>query len=250
MNILIIEDELLVAKDLKNLVKKLEPAAVISGPLASVEAAKEWFKKNDEPDLILSDIQLSDGISFDIFENKSISCPIIFTTAYDAYAIRAFKLNSIDYLLKPIDEKELEKALVKFRKFTKGAINEPLSWLLKHLDKEPKKFKERFLSVQRNSFVPVNVSEIAFFHKEELIFIHTIKGEKLISDHITLDEVESLVDPEMFFRINRQYLVHLQSVARIKATHKGMSVELKPPFPLALDLSREKVTMLKKWLGE
>jgi two-component system LytT family response regulator len=249
MNILIIEDEPLVAKDLKNRVAKLEPQAKVLGPIASVEAAKTWLDKNEEPDLILSDIQLSDGISFDIFENRAVACPIIFTTAYDAYAIRAFKLNSIDYLLKPIDERELEKALIKFRKFSKGTFNEPLSWLLKHFDKEPKKFKERFLSVQRNSLVPVNVSEIAFFHKDELIFIHTMKGEKLISDHHALDEVESLVDPEQFFRVNRQYLVHLQAVARIKTTHKGMSVELKPPFPLQLDLSREKVNAFKKWLG-
>jgi two-component system, LytTR family, response regulator len=250
MNILIIEDELLVARDLKIRVEKLEPDAHIHGPLASVEAAKDWLSKNKEPDLILSDIQLSDGISFDIFENRTISCPIIFTTAYDTYAIRAFKLNSIDYLLKPIDEKELEKALLKFRKFSTGAINEPLSWLLKHLAKEPKKYKERFLSVQRNSLVPVTVDEIAFFHKEELIFIHTTKGGKLISDHTALDEVESLVDAALFFRVNRQYLVHLQAVARMKPTYKGMSVELKPPFPLQLDLSREKVSAFKKWMGE
>jgi two-component system, LytTR family, response regulator len=249
MNILIIEDELLVAKDLKNLIGRLEPDATVTGPLTSVASASHWFSQNKYPDLILSDIQLSDGNSFDIFENSEITCPIIFTTAYDAYAIRAFKLNSIDYLLKPIDEKELHKALTKYKTLDKGALNTQLQWLLKHLDQEPKKFKVRFLSIQRNSLVPVSVNDIAFFHKDELIFIHTVGGEKLISDINTLDELEELVDPSQFFRINRQYLVHLQAVARIKATHKGLSVELKPPFHQQLDLSREKVTDFKKWLG-
>jgi two-component system, LytTR family, response regulator len=249
MNILIIEDELLVAKDLKNLIRRLEPTANVLGPISSVESAKNWFLNNKLPDLILSDIQLSDGISFDIFENHEIRCPIIFTTAYDAYAIRAFKLNSIDYLLKPIDEKELGKSLLKYKSLGTGAINDQLNWLLHHFDKEPKKYKERFLSLQRNSLVPVTVHEISFFHKDELIFIHTTKGEKLISDIHTLDEVEELVDPALFFRINRQYLVHLQAIERMKTTHKGMSIELKSPFPLQLDLSREKVSAFKEWLG-
>ena len=249
MNILIIEDELLVAKDLKNLISRLEPDSNVAGPLTSIASAKTWFAQHQQPDLILSDIHLSDGSSFDIFENSDIHCPIIFTTAYDAYAIRAFKLNSVDYLLKPIDEKELSKALTKYKALDPGALNTQLKWLLSHLEQEQKKFKERFLSIQRNSLAPVSVNDIAFFHKDELIFIHTISGEKLISDLNTLDELEELVNPAQFFRINRQYLVHLQSVARIKSTHKGMSVELKPPFPQQLDLSREKVTDFKKWLG-
>src|SRR6187551_3426665 len=119
MKILIIEDEPLVAKDLKNLVAKLEPDADVLGPLPSVSASRTWFSSYPMPDLILSDIQLSDGISFDIFENLHLQCPIIFTTAYDAYAIRAFKLNSVDYLLKPIDEKELSHALSKYNNIAK-----------------------------------------------------------------------------------------------------------------------------------
>lgn len=249
MNILIIEDEQLVARDLIAQIKRLAPEANLLGPMSSVQSVNQWLKENKTPDLILSDIQLSDGISFDIFENNEINCPIIFTTAYDAYAIRAFKLNSIDYLLKPIDEKELIKALSKYKALDKDVLNNQIKWLLNHLGKEPKKYKERFLSIQRNSLMPVPVSDIAFFQKDELIFIHTTTGEKLISDINTLDELEELIDPSHFFRVNRQYLVHLQAVARIKSTHKGMSVELKPPFPQHLDLSREKVTDFKKWLG-
>ena len=249
MRVLIIEDEPLVAKDLKNLVTKLEPEAELIGPLPSVSASRNWFASNASPDLVLSDIQLSDGISFDIFENLNLQCPIIFTTAYDAYAIRAFKLNSIDYLLKPIDEKDLLSALAKYKGLVKSAhLDDQLKSLLDHWGKEQRKYKERFLSVQRNSLVPVNVDEIMMFHKEELIFIHTNQNEKLISEHPTLDELESLVDPEKFFRVNRQYLIHILAVARIKTTHKGLSVQIKPPHTIEIDISREKATAFKRWL--
>ncbi len=251
MKILIIEDEPLVAKDLKNLVAKLEPGAEVLGPLTSVSASRTWFSSNPIPDLILSDIQLSDGVSFDIFENLNLQCPIIFTTAYDAYAIRAFKLNSIDYLLKPIDDNDLRIALAKYKNIIKSAsIDDQLKSLLGNWGKEQRKYKERFLSVQRNSLVPVGIDEIIMFHKEELIFIHTHQNEKLISEHPTLDELESLVDPEKFFRVNRQYLIHIQAVARIKTTHKGLSVQTKHPYNLELEISREKATAFKKWVED
>lgn len=249
MNVLIIEDEPLVARDLRSLITKLEPEATISAILGSVEQAKAWFATNQQPELILADIQLADGVSFEVFETLKITCPIIFTTAYDAYAIRAFKLNSIDYLLKPIDEKELERALTKFKKNVVAPHAESLLNLLHHLNKDPNKYKERFLSLQRNNFIPVTVNEIAFFSKEELIFIHTVTGEKLLSDHHTMDELESLLDPTVFFRINRQHLVNIKSIARVRTTHKGLSVQLKAPYTHELEMSREKVSAFKKWIG-
>jgi DNA-binding LytR/AlgR family response regulator len=251
MKILLIEDELLVAKKLESLVLQTEPAAEVMGPLTSVQASLAWLAKNQLPDLILSDIQLSDGTSFEIFEKLKISCPVIFTTAYDEYAIRAFKLNSIDYLLKPIDLKELQAAISKYKNLiSSSAVNLQLSQLLHKLKAEPQKYKERFLSLQRNSLVPITADEIAFFQKQELIYLITFNNEKLISEHPTLDEIESMVDPAKFFRVNRQNLIHIQSVSRVKATHKGMTIILKPPFNLEIDLSREKITALKKWLGE
>ncbi|MBX2894821.1 MAG: response regulator transcription factor [Cyclobacteriaceae bacterium] len=249
MNVLIIEDEPLVAKDLHTMLTRLESAVHIVATLASVEQARSWFAANPQPDLILADIQLADGVSFEVFEKLKITCPIIFTTAYDVYAIRAFKLNSIDYLLKPIDEKELERALTKYKKISVGLHAESLLNLLHHLNTEPRKYKERFLSMQRNNFVPIPVSEIAFFSKEELIFINTLTGEKLLSDHHTMDELESLLDPAVFFRVNRQHLVHIKSVARVKTTNKGLIVQLKPPYTIELEMSREKVTAFKQWLG-
>lgn len=251
MNILIIEDEPLVAKDLIKVVNKLLPGSNILGPLSSVEACNQWFAKHPFPDLILSDIQLSDGISFEVFEKTIITCPIIFTTAYDAYAIRAFKLNSIDYLLKPIDEKELENSLKKYQSISAGnLLTDQLKALMSSWGKEAKKYKERFLCQHRNTLVPVEAQQIAFFHKEELIYLHTQAQEKYIGEHSTLDEVESLLDPQKFFRVNRQYLVHIQSVARLKSTHKGLTIQLKPPFNIEIDISREKATAFRNWLAE
>lgn len=250
MNILIIEDESLVAKDLKNLIAKAEPEAKILDTITSVEAARGWFDGNSLPDLILSDIQLSDGISFEIFETLHIHCPIIFTTAYDEYAIRAFKLNSIDYLLKPVDEVELRAALAKYKSLTTETIlGEQLKSLMSTWGNQSRKYKERFLTVHRNTLIPVMQHEIAFFHKEELIYLHTLTNEKYITEHHTLDEIESLLSPEVFFRVNRQYIIHIQSVAKIKTTHKGLTVQLKPPINIEIDISREKAVAFKKWIG-
>jgi two-component system LytT family response regulator len=250
MKILVIEDEPLVAKDLLKIIGRVAPDAEVLQNLSSVSEAHRWFDQNPAPDLVLSDIQLSDGISFEIFETRKLKCPVIFTTAYDEYAIRAFKLNSIDYLLKPIDEKELASALEKYRTVVGSAsVTDQLKLLMSGWGKEQKKYKERFLSIQRNSMIPITQHEIGYFHKEELIFIHTMGNEKMIGEHQTLDEVESLIDPSVFFRVNRQYIIHMQTVARIKTTHKGLTVQLKSPFNLELDISREKATAFKDWIG-
>lgn len=251
MKIVIIEDEPLAAKDLENLLRRIEPSAIVETILSSVEAAKKWFALHTLPDLILSDIQLSDGISFDIFENLQLSCPIIFTTAYDDYAIRAFKLNSIDYLLKPVDAVELSAALNKYKSLTsENVITEQLKSLMDTWNQHPqKKYKERFLTLHRNTLVPVMQNDIAFFHKEELIYLHTMANERYISDQQTMDEIEGLLNPEFFFRVNRQYIIHIQSIGRIKTTHKGLTVQLKSPFNNEIDISREKASAFKNWAG-
>ncbi len=250
MKLLIIEDEPLVAKDLLKVIGRVAPSAQVQGLVSSVAEAHRWLDANPVPELVLSDIQLSDGISFEIFESRKLWCPVIFTTAYDEYAIRAFKLNSIDYLLKPIDENELAAALAKYRNMTSSTtVADQVKTLIGSWGKEQKKYKERFLSIQRNAMVPVNQKDIGYFHKEELIFIHTLGNERMISEHQTLDEIESLIDPTLFFRVNRQFIIHIQTVARIKTTHKGLTVQLTPPFNLELDISREKATAFKEWLG-
>lgn len=251
MKILLIEDEPLVAKDLQSHLSKLIADAVVVGPLTSVMASIKWFNENELPDLILSDIRLSDGSSFEIFEKLNINCPIIFTTAYDEYAIRAFKLNSIDYLLKPVDVEELDSALKKYKSLSsQPALADQLKSFLGSLGKEQKKYKERFLTLQRNTLVPVLADDVVFFHKEELIFVHSKDNEKMISEHQTLDEIENLIDPEKFFRVNRQYIVHIQGVERVKTTHKGLTVQLKAPFNREIDISREKAVAFKNWLDK
>lgn len=250
MNILIIEDETWAAKDLQNLIFKVEPSATILDIISSVQSALKWLQNNPSPDLIFSDIQLSDGISFEIFETLKLQCPIIFTTAFDDYAIRAFKLNSIDYLLKPVDEKELMPALTKFKSLSsENIIGEQLKALVSNWGQPNKKYKERFLTLHRNTLVPIAQNDIAFFHKEELIYLHTMNNEKFISEHHTVDEIETLLNPEVFFRVNRQYIIHIQSVDRVKTTHKGLTVQLKPTFRTEIDISREKAAAFKSWLG-
>ncbi|HRH60632.1 MAG TPA: LytTR family DNA-binding domain-containing protein, partial [Chitinophagaceae bacterium] len=212
MKILIIEDEPLVAVSLINLVKEIEPAAVLHGPLGSVKDAAEWLSKNELPDLILADIQLSDGISLDIFANSNPACPIIFTTAYNEYAIRAFKLNSIDYLLKPIEKSELQNAFQKFylmqSKFSNAVYLEQMKELFNNFQ-QTKQYKERFAVHVGRSVTLVPVEDIALFTKEELIFLINREGQKFITDYRSLDEVEELLNPSVFYRANRQHLVHL-----------------------------------------
>ncbi|HEX5170655.1 MAG TPA: LytTR family DNA-binding domain-containing protein [Cyclobacteriaceae bacterium] len=251
MKILIIEDEPLVAKDLQKRIKLLEPKAEVLEILSSVEHAKRWFEDHAVPDLIFSDIQLSDGISFEIFESLHLHCPIIFTTAYDEYAIRAFKLNSIDYLLKPIDAKELESAFVKYRSLSvESLLSDQVKLMISQWNGHvEKKYKERFLALHRNTLVPVGQNQVGYFHKEELIYLVTVENERYISEHQTLDEIETLLNPDIFFRVNRQYIIHVRSVDRIKTTHKGLTVQLKSPLNVEIDISREKATAFKKWVG-
>jgi DNA-binding LytR/AlgR family response regulator len=251
MKILIIEDEPFVARSLEKQILLIEPRAEIVGMITSVEGAIKWFKDHKMPGLIFSDIQLADGISFEIFESLHIHCPIIFITAYDEYAIRAFKLNSIDYLLKPVDTKELEAALLKYKTL---AVDNLLSEQLRMMITEwsgnvSRKYKDRFLTLHRNTLVPVVQDQIAIFHKDELIYLVTMQNEKYICEHQTLDEIENLVNPEVFFRVNRQYIIHLQAVDRIKTTHKGLTVQLKPILDTEIDVSRERATAFKKWVG-
>jgi DNA-binding LytR/AlgR family response regulator len=250
MKILIIEDEPWAARDLENLIRKLEPEAGVLPPISSVRGAIKWLGENPAPTLILSDIQLSDGISFEIFEQLNLPCPIIFTTAYNDYAIRAFKLNSIDYLLKPIAEKELQAALEKYKSLRAGTLlEEQLRSMVGNWGQTHRSYKERFLALHRNALVPVAVNDIAYFHKEELIYLHTLSGERYLSEHHTMDEIELLLSPELFFRVNRQYLLHIRAVDNVRTTHKGLVVRLKSPLQGELDISREKAAAFKKWLG-
>jgi two-component system, LytTR family, response regulator len=249
MKILIIEDEALVAKDLIKQIKSIDQTINILAIIESVDKGMEWFQNNQLPDLIISDIQLADGTSFEIFEKLQIKAPVIFTTAYNEYAIHAFKVNSIDYLLKPINKNELQLAIQKYKNL-KANFSGQLQDLLQNWEEnKKKKYKERFLCIYKHALIPIATKDIAFFHKQELIYIHTFTNEKYISEFNTLDEIVQLIPPDNFYRANRQYLVNSKSVGKINTTHKGISINLIAPFGNEIDISREKASDFKKWMG-
>ncbi len=253
MKILILEDETLAAEKLQNLVTEIEPSAEIIGVLKSVEATLLWLEQNDEPDLILSDIQLLDSVSFDIFSEKEVKCPIIFTTAYDQYAIQAFDVNSVDYLLKPIQKEKLEAALEKYKsaKNNLGGISTAdIGKIADMIRDHSQEFKSRFLVKLGQKIRAIPVEKIAYFFTEDkMTFIMTEAGEKYPIDH-SLEDVDTVLDPRIFFRINRKYIICLDAVKEIHPYFKGrLKLELNP----AIDdddivISSEKTPSFKQWL--
>jgi len=251
MKILVIEDEYLVAESLIRLVKQLEPGATIIGPLESVREAKQWLQTNPSPDLILSDIQLADGISLDIFHDEQPVCPIIFTTAYNEYAIRAFKVNSIDYLLKPVDRKELQAAFQKFYLMQSKSVDAVYMKEMKELFADfnkGKRYKERFAVHIGRSVTLVPVEKISFFVKEEIIYLVNKEGTRYITDFRSLDEVEELVDPKIFYRVNRQNLVHLLFIESYRGDETGkLTIKIRGSKANELIISKEKAADFRKW---
>jgi two-component system LytT family response regulator len=251
MRILIIEDEPLVALSLAKVLAELEPKADISGPLSSVKESMEWLKSNRQPDLILSDIQLSDGISLDIFSDRYSSYPVIFTTAYNEYAIRAFKLNSIDYLLKPVEKSELKTALRKYyllqSKFSNEVYLRQMTNLFLNFN-QGQKYKERFAVHLGRSISFVLVTDIAFFIKEDLIYLINREGKKFITDLRSLDEAEELLDPQYFYRANRQYLVQLAAIESYRVDDTGkITLKVDGAGLGGLIVSKEKAATFKIW---
>jgi len=251
MNILILEDEPLVAQSLMKLVKQLEPDANIAGPVESVKEARKRLEVQT-PDLIISDIQLSDGISLDVFADYNIQCPIIFTTAFNDYAIRAFKVNSIDYLLKPVDKKELQAALEKFHLLQSKFGNETYLQQIGDLFKDfqgSKKYKERFAVHLGRNVVLIPANEVACFNKEEVIYLVNNEGKKYITDYRSLDEVEELLDPAQFYRANRQHIIALPFIASMHSDESS-KIYLKMKLPACDDIviSKEKAASFRRWV--
>ena len=267
MTILLIEDEPLIARQLLKLVRQLEPSATIDGPLSSVQSVVDYLQtprpdrtrliaaRPDRtlPDLIIADIQLADGVSFDAFGQLNLNVPIIFTTAYDEYAIRAFKLNSIDYLLKPIDPDELKAALAKFHRRQPPGVDfaDQFRAFLAQVNglNQPTAYKRRFTAHHLRQVVSVPQEQIACFFRDELIYLYTAIGQRLMTDYKTLDELDELADPIRFFRANRQYLIALDAVAGYRTHHTGrLEVMLHPPNDrLELTVSKEKAAQFRQW---
>jgi DNA-binding LytR/AlgR family response regulator len=254
LNAVIIEDEEIIAGVLRDKIQAADEHIRIIETLPSLKTARNWLLHHAEPDLIFMDIQLSDGVSFDLFNSYTLTCPIIFTTAYDEYAIRAFKVNSIDYLLKPIDDLELKRAIEKCRNLmnNKNGFKVNLQELIQNLSNPGQSlYKEKFIVNVRNRWMPVNTRDIACFSKNVLNYVHLFNGESYTVDLNTLDEVEELLDPKLFYRANRQYIINIDAVSTVKPEENSkLVICLKAPLnKLEIEMSRLKAPHFKKWLN-
>ncbi|MDR0264110.1 MAG: LytTR family DNA-binding domain-containing protein [Sphingobacterium sp.] len=247
-NVLIIEDEKLNADRLKRLLKEIKPSILILDVLDNIADSISWFKNNELPDLVMMDIRLSDGLSFEILETIKIDCPIIFTTAFDEYAVRAFKFNSIDYLLKPVEKTELENAVQKLDHRKDIQINQqPLQGLLDFI--YPKDFRLRFLIPFKDGYKTILVEDILYFYSEFKLTHAQLKCGTVEIVPQTLEELEQQLNPKIFFRANRQFIVHIDAIKRLHNHFNGkLKIEIKNNDEVEILVSREKAQLLKNWL--
>lgn len=246
--IIIIEDEEVNAQRLQRILLKIRPEYQVLDVLKSIEKSVQWLSKNDAPDLIFMDICLTDGSSFEIFNLIDVKSPVIFTTAYDEYALKAFKYNSIDYLLKPIETEELETAIMKLEKFENPHLDQHniIQNLIESISK--KEYRTRFLLPQRDTFILVNVIEIAYFHSELGITYSTSYDGARNVIPLTLEVLEQQLDPKDFFRANRQYIVHINSILKVyNYFNSKLKLDLKQ-CKEKIVVSRLKATALKDWM--
>ena len=246
---LIIEDEEPAALRLEKLLVEIDPEVRILEKLDIVESAVQWFTENDPPDLVMLDIQLADGLSFEIFKQTEIDSFVIFTTAYDEYAIRAFELNSIDYLLKPIDKDKLIRSIEKFKKIRTSSPRVDFQELMHMLEGEKKKYKKRFIVNIGSKIKSVETSEVAYFYSlEKSTFICTGENHHYPVD-FSLDNLEGLIDPDDFFRINRQYIINFNCISKIHVLSKSrIKIETIPSANETLLVSTAKAHAFRLWL--
>lgn len=247
--VVIVEDERLTAERLRSLVLSCDENINVTTVLPSVNQAREWFRGNSLPDLLFLDIQLSDGTCFDVLKNLDPSPPVIFTTAYHEYAMKAFKFNSIDYLLKPIDKEELKKAILKFKSLNAEQL------MLRSMDYDKMNniithnYKKRFLIKLGDQYQNVDVQDIGFFHYEETTTYLVTLGEKKLPVDYSLDQLEELLNPMDFFRVNRQYLVQINAIRQINAYFNSrLILALSPKTSQEVIVSRDRVSDFKRWM--
>lgn len=259
MKVLIIEDEDLAVRKLQKTLQSVDANAEVVGVTDSIRSSVKWLQDNQAPDLILMDIELADGQSFEIFDKVDVNSTVIFTTSYDEYALKAFKVNSVDYLLKPVQKEDLEAALEKFRKMkqllgvgeSQGNLN--VDSLVKELQQrlQPREFRKRFLVKQGQKLVSVEVDDIAYFYSDGRVnFFKTKDNRKFIVDY-TMDELEDMLDPDRYFRISRSFYVSIESVDQIHDYFGNrLLLNLQPVVDKEAIVSREKVGDFKKWMGK
>lgn len=248
IRICIIEDELPAAQRLSKLLIQTAPDAEVIKICDSIESAVNYLRSNEIPDLLMLDIQLGDGLSFDIFKKIQIDCPVIFTTAYDEFALKAFELNSIDYLLKPIRREDLERAIEKFKRVNRAGAAD---WrtLSSLLEKEKRDYKQRFLVYCGEQIVSVKTTDISYFYSiEKATFLVTLEGRSYAVDQ-SLEKLEELLSPSDFFRINRQYIASFTSIKKISLQSKSrIKLELQPPATDEVLVSTARTREFRDWL--
>lgn len=260
MKVLIVEDEELAVRKISKTLASVDESAEIVGVTDSITSTVNWIESNDTPDLILMDIELSDGQSFEIFNRVTIKCPVIFTTSYDEYALKAFKVNSVDYLLKPIQKEDLAAALQKITQLKdlykptetpRSDVN--IDSLVKELQQklQLKEYRKRFLVRHAQKLVSVDTDDIAYFFSDgRLNFFKTFDNKKYVVDY-TMDELEDMLDPQKYFRISRSFYISVSSVDQIHDYFGNrLLLHLKPVVDKESIVSREKVTDFKKWMGK
>lgn len=252
MKVIIIEDEDLAAWGLISKLQRLDPAIEILATLDTVQAAVSWFRENPAPELAFFDIQLADGLSFEIFEQVQVLCPVIFTTAYDSYALRAFQVNSVDYILKPVDQDDLARAFSKLRQLrTPAALDAgTLQKMMQAL--QPRQFKDRFMVKVGDHLTAIAAGDIDFFFGEnKIVWLRHQNNRKYPVDY-TLEQLEDLLDPSRFFRLNRQYIAAIDAISDVVSySNSRLKVSLKEPLSEGpILVSREKVEAFKLWMGK
>ena len=252
MNVLIIEDENAAARRLEKMLGEIAPEAIVLDRLDSVEAAVLWLQNNPQPDLILLDIHLADGASFEIFEHVQVTAPVIFTTAYDEYAVQAFKVTAVDYLLKPIKVNELAAALDKFKRVFQVAKTPNYEPLLDTLRRQEagSSYLRRMLIRFSNSYKLVEMSDAAYFYtKDKITFVVSRSSGKRFPVDYPLDKLENLLNPVSFYRINRQFIVNVAAIKEMHPYSKSrVKIDLEPPTDLETIVSTERSADFKKWL--
>ncbi|MFY0685704.1 MAG: response regulator transcription factor [Cyclobacteriaceae bacterium] len=252
MKLLVLEDETLASDRIIKLINEIDASLEVIATIKSIEEGKAWFENNKHPDLVISDIRLLDGLSFELFKTLKLEVPVIFTTAYDQYAIKAFEVNSVDYLLKPIEKEKLANAIARHKeRMESSKFPADFDSLYDLIQNQKKSFKSRFLIKIGHKIVAVPVEKISyFFSQNKLTYIVTKDGKKLPTDQ-TLETLDEQLDPGTFYRANRQFIVGYDSISELHPYFKGrIKVELQPPADQELVVSAEKTREFKSWLDQ
>jgi two-component system LytT family response regulator len=252
MKAIIIEDEIIAAQALQTLIQEVDADIQISAILQSIDESVEWFQTFPTPDVVFMDIHLADGSSFNIFEKTTISCPVIFTTAYDEYALKAFEVNSLDYLFKPINTKDLERAIHKYKHFSYYPDKnlDLIHKLLASLKQTNVTYKSYFLVPEKDKLIPLPVNDIATIYIDtKIVKAVTVSNRVYYLDQV-LDDLMQQLDPSLFFRANRQYIVSKKAIKDISIWFGSkLSINLSVPVPERILVSKVRVSEFKKWFG-